>query len=210
MATVYPTQKDSWLEQAHEQPVFAGHFVNLQDAIAALESKVGIDNSGVGTSLDYQVNYLIDSTNYLYFYENTAPTGWTASVLAGDMVLGVVASSGAYDVAGGNIVGGWDLVSDMGDDTHNHNWMYYSGNLNYTYDSAGDPVQYGTPYVGIGKRAPGFLAYLHSKNTSDPYDTNQSLYNLSCYTNTDNHSHGFGTGWRPDAAVGVIAYYTGP
>lgn len=210
MATNYPTNLDGWTDRIASDPIMAQDFNNLQDAIAALQSKVGADVSATDLTLDYQVNNFIAASTCLYFYEDTAPTGWTATVVAGDYVLGVVASSGTYNVAGGTKIGTWDLAADIGSDTHNHIWLYYSGYLNWTYDSGGTPVQYGTPSVNIGKHVPSFLCYIHSKNTSKERDTNQSCYDETCYADTDNHTHTFTPGWRPNAAVGIIAYYSGP
>lgn len=47
-----------------ENIVYASHINTLQNAIAAIETKVGIDNSAVTTSIDYKIAHLSD--NFLY------------------------------------------------------------------------------------------------------------------------------------------------
>lgn len=205
MATNYPTALDSWSTKNASDPIYAMDFGNLQDATDYLQRKVGANNTATNTTIDYRVSHLVVASCYLYFYENSAPTGWTATLAVGDYVCGVVASSG-YGAVGQTASGTWS-INDIGSDTHNHIWSYFSVNKSYTYDSNGDAVQYSVPTVGIGGHD-SFLSNLHTKNTKN--DTRQLLYNLTAYADTDNHTHTFSPGWRPQAAVGVIAYYSGP
>jgi hypothetical protein len=207
MATNYPTALDGWATHNASDPIYAAHFVNLQDAVDELEKKVGRDLTASNTTIDYKVNNLIVASTFMYFYENAAPTGWTATLVSGDYVLGVVASSG-YMATGQTATGSW-TISGMEDDTHNHIWMQFSANISYTYVSGGGSTrQYGTPSVAIGTND-SLLCNLHTKDTGN--DTRQLVYNDAySYTETDTHAHTYTPGWRPQAAVGVIAYYSGP
>jgi hypothetical protein len=208
MATNYPTALDVFADHIASDPVYAAHVVNLQDSCRELQEKVGIDQSATVSTLDYRVNQFIVASTYLFFYENSAPTGWTATLPAGDRVLGVVGDAGDWNVAGQTPTAGtWDLSSDMNSGSHNHVWMYYSGGISYTYNSGGTAVQYGTPTVGIGG-SDSLLSNLHTKNTKA--DTRQLVYNTTAYVDTSSHTHTFTAGWRPTSAVGVIAYYSGP
>lgn len=213
MPTNYPTQKDVWFEKIASQAIYASDFVDLQDAVNALEVKVGRNLTATDSTIDYWVNNLIasPSSNYIYFYENSAPTGWTATLTAGDRVLGVVASAGDYNVAGGNIAGSWYLATAMQTDTHLHCWLYTSANINYSYTSGGTLAQY--PFAQQG--GTGYKSYnmfgvrYHTEDASDFYDTRGYRWGASGYTNNDTHSHDFTPGWRPATAVGIICRYSG-
>lgn len=69
MATNYPTSIDAYTNPASTDvttsPDHAGQHANVNDAVLALETKVGVTNSAVTTSLDYRVNLL----------EQVGPTG---------------------------------------------------------------------------------------------------------------------------------------
>ena len=77
---------------------------DLQDAVEALEAKVGITSSGVSTSLDYKVNNFFAAGRKVYLYENTAPTGWSITAVT-DSVLAVKGGAGLYNDTGGTNVG---------------------------------------------------------------------------------------------------------
>lgn len=211
MATNYPTEKDGWSDKSASMTIYAADFVNLQDAVAALEAKVGKNNAATDISIDYRINYLIASTNYLFFYENTAPTGWVATMTIGDYVCGVIASSGLYNASGGTTAGVWDMTGYVASDTHAHVWMYYSALNNYTYNSGGTAIQYGvaggTYYTGNANNNRTLAVKFHTKNTSN--DAEVSFHTSTAYTNQDTHNHTYTAAWRPSASVGVLAYYTG-
>lgn len=212
MATVYPSQLDSWIDNEASQPIFAGHFNNLQDAMMALQTVVGKDNASTDLTFDYRVNRFICASNSLYFYENTAPTGWVASMIAGDMVVVTQSHAGQfpgayYEENAGNASGNWEFLYDTGAGvelpdwgvaTHMHQFLSYEGGLNYSYSSLGYKVRFGA------YNTPG--SYICSYCTGD---ANAYLTALNLYTNKQHHTHTFLGEWRPQAAVGIIANYTG-
>jgi hypothetical protein len=54
MSTNYPSSLDSYtVKTDNVDDVLAAHVNNLQDAMSALQAKIGIDSSAVNTSLDY-------------------------------------------------------------------------------------------------------------------------------------------------------------
>lgn len=59
MATNFPTSLDALTNPAAgdslSSPSHAGQHANANDAIEALQAKVGVDNSAVTTSLDYKI-----------------------------------------------------------------------------------------------------------------------------------------------------------
>lgn len=57
MSTNFPTSLDSYSARSSGQVVASAHINNLQDAVAALEAKVGVNSSAVTTSLDYLVSH---------------------------------------------------------------------------------------------------------------------------------------------------------
>ena len=68
MATNFPTSLDNLTNPAGSDPVnnpsHASQHANLNDAIEVLETKVGINNSAVTTSLDYRVKQLETNPTY--------------------------------------------------------------------------------------------------------------------------------------------------
>ena len=55
MATNFPTNIDTFIDQTSSDLITSAKWNNLQDAIEALEVKVGADNSTVTTSHDYKL-----------------------------------------------------------------------------------------------------------------------------------------------------------
>lgn len=63
LTTSFPNSLDN-LSNPDAQDSLSGHaqqHTNLNDAVEALQAKVGVDNSAVSTSLDYRVNVLEDA-----------------------------------------------------------------------------------------------------------------------------------------------------
>ncbi|KPL27889.1 MAG: hypothetical protein AMJ72_06365 [Acidithiobacillales bacterium SM1_46] len=59
MATNFPTSLDSYSTKTDNvDDVMAGHPNDLQDAVEALEAKVGVDGSAVTTSHDYKLAHI--------------------------------------------------------------------------------------------------------------------------------------------------------
>lgn len=214
MATNYPAALNNWEDKVASQAVMAQHMNNLQDTIYQLQLKVGANATSLDNTLDYKINNFFVASTYLYFYENSAPIGWTATQVAGDMILAITASSGSYNATQEAQKGSWSLDSDINSDTHNHRWSYWYSPYSYTQKKDNSAIPIHTTWMGsvagLGKRYPGFLTYCWSKNTSDYYDIKSRLWGADGYTNNDSHDHSFTTGWRPQTAVGVIANYTGP
>lgn len=48
--------------------------------------------------------------NKMYYYQNTAPTGWTIDATVDDCLLGIKGGLQAYNVSGGVIAGSWSLT----------------------------------------------------------------------------------------------------
>jgi len=101
----FPTTLDDFTNVVDDDDdVMANDINELQEAIEALEAKVGIDSSAVVTSLDYLVNNFFTSGRKLWLYEDTAPTGWS-TVAVTDKVLAVKGGSSSYNISGGNTGG---------------------------------------------------------------------------------------------------------
>lgn len=66
MAINFPTSLDSLTNPASgdslTSPSHAGQHADANDAIEALQAKVGVNSSSVSTSLDYKVNKPLNST----------------------------------------------------------------------------------------------------------------------------------------------------
>jgi hypothetical protein len=63
MAINYPTSLDNFTNPTGTDPLtspsHAGQHADINDAVEALQAKVGVDNSTVATSLEARVNNLI-------------------------------------------------------------------------------------------------------------------------------------------------------
>src|SRR4030042_6649951 len=73
MATLYPTSLDSYSTKSAGDTISEAHINDPQDAIEALETKVGIDSSAVSTSHDYKLtvqNSWTDNTSSNGLYLN--------------------------------------------------------------------------------------------------------------------------------------------
>lgn len=80
MATNFPTSLDSLTNPTSSDtlasPDHAGQHANANDAIEALQAKVGVDGSAVTSSLDYKVTVNTPTGVIQMFCGSTAPTGW--------------------------------------------------------------------------------------------------------------------------------------
>ena len=80
MATNFPVSLDSLTNPTSgntlNSPSHSSQHANSNDAIEALEAKVGVDNSAVSTSLDYKVRINSPVGGIVLWTTNTAPTGW--------------------------------------------------------------------------------------------------------------------------------------
>jgi len=80
MATNFPTTLDSLTNPSAgntlNSPSHSTQHANSNDAIEALQAKVGVDSSAVTTSLDYKVRVGNPTGEITMWGTNTAPTGW--------------------------------------------------------------------------------------------------------------------------------------
>lgn len=80
MTTNFPTAIDALSNPSSgsilNSPSHSGQHSNANDAIEALETKVGVDSSAVTTSLDYKIRIGNPIGEIAIWSTNTAPTGW--------------------------------------------------------------------------------------------------------------------------------------
>lgn len=80
MATNFPASLDALTNPSGSNtlssPSHASQHGNANDAIEAIQAKVGVDNSAVATSLDYKVRVWNPVGEVTMWATNTAPTGW--------------------------------------------------------------------------------------------------------------------------------------
>jgi hypothetical protein len=213
MATNFPTSLDTWPTIIDNTTrIDASYINNIQDAIEALEAKVGI-NSDTTNTLDYKMRNFFDryTPRTLYFYNDTAPTNWSAVAGVGDSILAI--KGGSTYSTGGAKAGSW-AITGVDDDTHTHPWYYYSGSYGYTYDSGGS-TSIMTNYTNVGESNPGNIIGVEADNyppgqPSDAYtDVCKPTTGSYFYTNNDTHSHTHTGLWRPAGAIGILAQYDG-
>ena len=192
MATNFPVTLDSYstlLDNIHD--VLAVHINNPQDAIEAIEAKLGIDSSAVATSTDpghkhSLLENLAAAGNTIYAYENTAFTGWTI-VAVTDAVLAVKGGSNAYNVTGGQTAGTWTWPST-------------------TLTEAMIPTH--THQVGSRDSTAGYSTTIGNSEFVHDYGYSGPGYGVASTTSeyggaSPAHSHG-STTFRPMAAIGII------
>jgi len=112
MATSYPGSLDSYATRTSGQTIAEGHVNDLQDAMVAIQTAFGATNAGMNGA----TNYFFATGRALWFYENTAPTGWTTQAgTIDDQLIAVKGGSQEYNVSGGTYnKGSWTA------DTHTH------------------------------------------------------------------------------------------
>lgn len=88
MSTNFPSSLDSFATRTAGQTIGSAHINNLQDAVAALEAKVGVNGSAVTSSLDYKVANISSANPAEYFKQagvfNNLPRALTSAL--GSMV----------------------------------------------------------------------------------------------------------------------------
>lgn len=138
--------------------------------------------SGSGTftswtiSLSAPITAPFESTTKMYFYQDTAPMGWTIDAAVADVCLAVKGGSQAFNVSGGNLAGTWTqpdhtlITSEI--PAHSHN----------VYASTSAASTASLTYKGVD---------------SNPVATSNTGGGGA-------HNHG-GATYRPYSAVGIIA-----
>lgn len=211
MATNYPTSLDVYYDKVDNvSTVWATSFNNMQDAVKALQSRVGINDSIATLSFDYKVGDFFNTglPRQLYFFMPTPPTGWSTTNVATGCVLALKGGSQDWDDDGGQKLGNW-TIDDMQTETHNHRWLasYNADPWCYSWQSDGSSANY--PRVS-GVTAPmdeakGLVADYYYL----PSDDRNYVEGKHCYTSNTGHTHTFDGDWRPTAAIGILAKYTG-
>jgi len=119
---------------------------------------------------------IFPSGTKLWFYQNTAPSGWTIDTTPADAVLAVKGGSGAYNVSGGSQAGTWTQPD------HTLTTAEIPAHTHTTYCPVAGPA-YGQPAGAIPYAA---YTYVTSSSTGG------------------GGAHNHGTTWRPLAQVGII------
>lgn len=80
MATNFPASLDSLANPTSSNtlnsPSHSSQHANINDAMEAVQAKMGADNSGVATSLDYKMRINNPVGEITMWSTNSAPTGW--------------------------------------------------------------------------------------------------------------------------------------
>ena len=119
---------------------------------------------------------IFPSGTKLWFYQNTAPSGWTIDTTPADAVLAVKGGSGAYNVSGGSQAGTW---------TQPDHTLTTAEIPAHTHTLGGSYVYYATDYLGS-------------------YFVLTNLNNANTGSTGGGGAHNHGTTWRPLAQVGII------
>lgn len=213
MATDFPTSLDTWPNIIDNQTtIMASYINNIQDAVEALEAKVGLKNSVDVTTLSYKVRSFFNryAPRKIYLYEDSSPTRWSIVSGTGDKMIGV--KGGATFTTGGTSAGSW-TVTGWDNSTHLHKSWYWSNPYGYTWNSGGSAFAM-TSQTHCGESVAGLPIGLTLDHVPcaavGPYVTfakvNSGTY---AYTNNDTHTHTHAGTWRPVGALGIIVKYDG-
>ncbi len=204
MTTSYPTSLDSYMDKIDNvSTVLATSINNMQDALNALQIKVGVNNSNVSTSLDYIIgNFFEEDVRQMYFYQLYAPVGWTTTGVATNCVIGLKGGSYDWNATGGlnaTLFGVWD-PDDIQTNWHVHQWADFStyGYGTYTYESDGTTLQQ------ITSGAPETSSLVTGAQSAEQWHSLEDWW-----TENRGHTHEFDGTWRPRTALGILAQYEG-
>jgi hypothetical protein len=87
----------------------------------------------------------VPSATAMWFYQNSAPTGWTIIATTQDTLLAVKYGAGTY-TTGGSVQGAWSNLEHshgagtLVGGTHNHQWYSYAGSESNTYQADGSTL----------------------------------------------------------------------
>ena len=195
MAIDYPTDIDAFGDVTDDTDTFdAVHLNDLRRAIEELEGKTGVDSSKVDTSIAYKVdNFYVENTRFMYFWENTAPTGWTIDTTCADCVLAIKGGAQDYNVSGSTkAASSWTDFDITAHAAHNHKWFDFIDATNEHSITYNDQ-NYGGTWTSAGAVNAPF-----DVRSEDGWTANSAAF-----------SHAGAGTWRPPGGVGIIAEYTG-
>lgn len=214
----YPASLDAFGVKTDNVSTVYASAVNLcQNAVAALELKVGRDDSPDAYSIDYLISNFFDDGSddhqrKMFFYMDTPPTGWSTTGLATNVAVGCKGGTSYWNRDGGTVYGtGYDWrIYDMNTDAHNHKWYVYDSTTypyHYSYDSDGTTL---LTFVDDGVLQTFCAANLGKVSNYQNTDGDRNWITASTmWTNNDSHAHTSDGTWRPLSAVGILAKYTG-
>jgi hypothetical protein len=139
----------------------------------------------------------------MYFYQASAPTGWTIDNTLGDRLLAVHGTSAyASSTGGGEQKGSWTISGFSNHATHTAHTDHPAHNHLY--------MGYGLGGVNRDSAQSGSYNHYNSAGTQIPYTNSQSLYtaNLAAQSHSAHSAHDAHSqdgNWRPAANVGIIA-----
>jgi len=207
MAVTFPTTLDSFTDRNSGDTISEDHINDVQDAIELLEAKVGINTSAVDTSLDYKVNnFFVENTTKIWFYQASAPTGWTIDTSSKDNVLATKSDSGTYAAVG--VDKGSYTYTGFTKDAHVHAMALHTHTLGNEAAASNNTQNIIVGYEGSETMIQGYTGGGGGVSCTrlSRVAANQSASNVGAQSDSGITSDGAD---RPKATVGVIATYTG-
>jgi len=158
-----------------------------------LGSDFSITASGALTATDTGVVMIGDGgTTKAYFYQNTAPTGWTVDATPADAVLAVKGGAQAYNANGGQLIGTWTQLD------HLHTTGDFS--LETAHLAA---HTHGSPHTNSGGST--FNGLNAGISAIDAYSTTTGSTGSGTAHNHGNSGNSAPANtWRPYASLGII------
>jgi hypothetical protein len=201
MAINFPTSLDTFTVRSSGQTISEDHMNDVQDAVEALEIKMGIDGSAVTSSHDYLIENLIPGGTKMLFYADAAPAGWTIENTLDDKLVFVTKGSVAGGDTGGqaHATGTWTqpnhqlVASEI--PAHTHPGSTAANESAHTHDS--------TTHTGTGSAQEGAT----TGNVSNPETTGAGsahTHTITVASQGGDGNHNHGTTWRPAAYNCII------
>jgi len=154
-------------------------YIDPDNNIAAMESDINAIQAD-----------LIEAGTKMYFYQNTAPSGWTIDTTPADALLAVKGGSNAYNVDGGNQAGTWTQPN------HTHTGPSHTHGTPFSFSTSylrfNQNMISGTIDVTARISATGENAYGEPKLITEASGTGNTGGSATANT------------WRPLANVGII------
>ena len=147
----------------------------------------------------------LPSGTKMWFYQNTAPAGWTLDATPSDDLLAVKGGAQTFNANGGTGAGTWTVAGLTKDahthtgPSHNHQWYKVEVASDDTYNAAGDETVIATDtniYAGILAQAAS-AEKLYNQAYTNKAGTGATGAQSDAAITSD-------ATWRPKARLGII------
>lgn len=177
----------------------AGHLrvgTGLTVSTGTVSALFGTTAGSVCQGNDSRLGVELPTGTKMWFYQNTAPSGWVIDATPADAILAVKGGSNAYNTTGGTQAGTWTQPTHLhttGDHTLSAAESGLPAHVHYVYGTGTHPEMYG----GGGFAGDGNTTGANTQANSAQAASQAHNHGNTGSSNTANT-------WRPLAQVGII------